>query len=132
MKKLFLFMLLFSSTGGLLSQENLKELEANEPYENIRVQRIAGDSLSTQFVIWVKDTVRTHQHRKHSESIYVLEGDARFYIENEQKTIGAGDFLFIPKGSWHSVKVTSEHPLKVISTQSPEFTGADRVFKQKD
>ena len=104
------------------SQEELSE-------QNIRVERIAGDSLATSFMIWVKDTVETHKHEWHSETIYVIEGEAAMYLNDTSLIIKPGDVVFIPKNTWHAVKVNSIRPLKVLSVQSPGFDGKDRVFK---
>lgn len=114
-----------------ISQENLTELTPEKPLENILVKRIGGDSLSTQFVIWVKDTVRTHRHEDHSESLLVMEGTGTFYMGNQVFEIKPGDFISIPRKTWHAVKVTSTEPLKVLSVQAPAFFGKDRVFKDQ-
>ncbi len=112
------------------SQLNLHELKPSEEFTNILVQKVGGDNLSTQFVIWVKDTVRTHLHEEHTESLYVLSGKGIFYMNNERFEIGAGDFVAIKRKSWHAVKVTSKEPLKVLSVQAPEFLGEDRTFQK--
>lgn len=129
MKKLLLLGFLFNSLINLYSQENLNKLPAHKSYDNILVKRIGGDNLSTQFVIWVKDTVRTHRHEEHSEALYVLSGQGTFYMEDKKFTVEKGDFVSVPKKTWHAVKVTSSEPLKVISVQSPAFYGEDRTFK---
>lgn len=107
----------------------LQEIHPKEHYDNISVHKIDGDELTTQYLIWVKDTVRMHKHNHHSESVYVLEGKGTFYLEDTIFSIEKGDFIFIPRKTWHSVKVTSNKPMKVISNQSPAFYGDDRVFK---
>ena len=128
--KLFLFTLLpIFFTHLIHGQENLEKMNPPRPFDNVHIERIGGDNLSTQFVIWVKDTVRTHKHEKHSESLYVLEGKGTFYLNKKSLKIEAGDFITIPKNTWHAVKVTSKEPLKVISIQSPSFYGKDRIFK---
>ena len=39
--------------------------------------------------------------------------------------------MLFPLNTYHSVtKVLSSDPLKVLSIQSPQFTGDDRVFKK--
>jgi mannose-6-phosphate isomerase-like protein (cupin superfamily) len=125
---LLTLLLIQSSIGQNLVY--LPEKKAAPDFENIHVERLFGDSLSTSFMIWVKDTVATHKHELHSETIYVLEGEAKFYLNDSITTIKAEDILFVPKNNWHAVKVTSEIPLKVISTQSPGFYGKDRVFRR--
>jgi len=123
----FLWMLSFSSNAQQLW--NIPDVEPPVAYENVHVTRLFGDSLSTSFMIWIKDTVATHQHDYHSETIVVLEGEGWFYFNDEVWKIRPNDVFFIPKQNWHAVKVTSAEPMKVISIQSPGFFGKDRIFK---
>lgn len=129
MKLFALLIIIYGYSFLAIGQENLKELSPSEDFENILVKKIGGDELSTQFIIWVKDTVRTHRHEDHSESLYIIEGSGIFYMNDQRFKIGVGDFITINKKSWHAVKVTSKKPLKVLSVQSPEFLGEDRTFK---
>lgn len=115
--------------GHSQSIQFIDSIQPNETFDNIYVQKIDGDEMTTQFVIWVKDTVRTHKHEKHSETVYILEGEGNFYFNDSVVSVKKGDFIFIPKETWHSVKVTSKNPMKVISNQSPAFYGEDRIFK---
>lgn len=135
MMKYLLFFAVISSTFNLIGQTTMQDVESMKPseeYENISVQKIHGDSLTSSFVIWIKDTVKTHKHTKHSEHVYVLEGSGDFYLNDEMITIKKGDLIFIPANNWHSVKVTSDVPMKVLSVQSPGFYGEDRIFKDQN
>jgi mannose-6-phosphate isomerase-like protein (cupin superfamily) len=105
------------------------DLQPEVDYANVHVVRLFGDSLSTSFAIWIKDTVATHRHEYHTETIYVLEGEGKFYFNDEIRLLKPNDALLIPKMNWHAVKVTSEQPMKVLSIQSPGFDGTDRVFE---
>jgi len=73
--------------------------------------------------------VKLHKHDFHTEHVYVLEGSGDFTLGNTTQPIKKGDLITIPKNTWHGVEVTSKVPLKVVSIQSPEFKGIDRVFK---
>lgn len=95
---------------------------------DIEVQRLAGDDLSTVFAIWVGNKVRPHYHAHHSETVVVLEGEALMRLGDKYFPIKSGASIFIPKGTIHSVEVTSEQKLKVISVQAPRFEGKDRIF----
>ena len=99
-------------------------------YDNIHVKRISSDSLSSTFAIWIKLKVKMHKHINHTEHVYVLEGKGNFTIGDKSKSIKKGDFITIPRNTWHGVEVASEIPLKVISVQSPEFKGLDRIYKK--
>lgn len=94
----------------------------------IHVEKLASDSLATSFLIWVKNEVRAHFHARHTEYVMVLEGSGEMSLGLETFTIAPGDIIYIPMNTAHSVLVTSEMPLKVLSIQTPEFRGKDRIF----
>lgn len=94
---------------------------------NIHVVKLASDSFSTDFIIFVKNVVPLHKHVEHSETIYVLEGKAQLQLGDQSMEIVAGDYIRVPRGTTHGVKVLSSVPLKVLSVQAPEFFGKDRV-----
>lgn len=96
---------------------------------NIYSKQLNGDSLSTAFCIVIKKEVKSHKHLKHSEQVVVLEGEGQMKLGNEEFRIKAGDLVFIPCNTYHSVKSTGIVPLKVLSIQSPEFDGSDREFE---
>lgn len=123
----FIMNFLHFSIGQSLINQNT--VLPDGEFENIAVKKIAGDSLASNFIIWVKDTVKTHKHEHHSETIYVIEGSAKMYMNDSLYHIKNDDVIFIPKNTWHAVKVTSPNALKVLSVQSPGFFGKDRIFK---
>lgn len=90
--------------------------------------RLESDSNSSSFAILIRDSVKAHYHTKHTESIMVLEGTANMKIGDKTFQIQEGDFFVIPPNTKHSVIVTSDIPLKVISVQAPEFLGEDRIW----
>lgn len=114
---------------GSNDNSGLNALTAPEAFENIHVEKLYSDSLATAFVIWAKQYVKAHKHLFHTESIYVLDGEAVMVNGMDTLNIRKGDFIFIPMNTVHSVlEVKSDQALKVISIQSPEFKGEDRVF----
>lgn len=54
------------------------------------------------------------------------KGKCKYVYKNS--SVGKGNFFSIPEGVKHGLKVTSRKPIKVISIQSPEFKGVDRIF----
>ncbi len=107
---------------------SVRSLHPTEKYENIHVQTLYSDSLSSSYMIWVRKEVKPHKHVYHTEQVYVLEGNGEMIVDDEKHEIQPGDIIFIPKNTVHSVEVWSELPMKVISVQSPEFHGKDRIF----
>ncbi|GIV42801.1 MAG: hypothetical protein KatS3mg034_2111 [Vicingaceae bacterium] len=107
---------------------NTSDINPDKDFENIHVQKVTDDSLATSFIIWIKKEVKPHYHRFHTEHIYVVEGTGEMYVGNKVYNLKPGDWLIIPANTVHSVKVTSEAWLKVISIQSPNFDGKDRIW----
>jgi quercetin dioxygenase-like cupin family protein len=115
---------------GLSAQGQIIDVPETMPGDdkNISVQKISSSKDATVYIIWVRDTVKPHFHANHTETIYMVEGEARFYLGDDMHLVSAGDFFLIPRNTVHSVRVISTDPVKVISTQCPEFFGKDRVF----
>ena len=106
----------------------LKDVKPTEDYENIWVKKISDDSNQTSFVIWIKESVRLHKHVDHSENIYILAGKGEMTIGERKLEVKKGDYFNIPKGTPHALNVLSSGPVKVLSIQSPQFLGKDRIF----
>jgi mannose-6-phosphate isomerase-like protein (cupin superfamily) len=61
--------------------------------------------------------------------VIIQQGSGKFQLNDSIYMVSSGDMITIPKNTWHGVVTTSKVPMKVISIQSPEFLGKDRVFK---
>jgi mannose-6-phosphate isomerase-like protein (cupin superfamily) len=96
--------------------------------ESLFNRRLFGDSLVTSFCIIIPTEVKAHKHASHSEHVMVIEGEGRMRIGNENLTVKAGDLIFIPANTVHSVRSIGKVPLKVLSIQAPQFDGTDRIF----
>jgi len=106
----------------------ISDIKPAEDFENIHVHKLYSDSLGSSFVIWVKRYVRPHRHEWHVEQVYVISGEGNMAVGDTTYLIRPGDHIVVPMNTVHSVEVTSNEPLKVISVQAPEFVGKDRVF----
>lgn len=133
MKQLISFIFLVTTTiiGTAQYVDSFDNLHPNENFDNIHVQKLNSDSLSTTFAIWVKLKVRMHKHAFHTENVYITEGKGNFYLADSSYSVKKGDLITIPKDTWHGVEVTSKSTMKVISIQSPEFKGIDRIFQDE-
>ncbi|MCZ2122163.1 MAG: cupin domain-containing protein [Anaerolineales bacterium] len=49
--------------------------------------------------------VPPHFHREHSETFYVLDGQVEWTVEGETHILKAGDALYVPPNTVHSVRV---------------------------
>ena len=127
--KYILFLFLFFITNFYFGQVHLQlDTLLSKTAEILKVEKIGGDSLTTSFVISIKQGVKKHLHKEHSETIHVLEGEGDMLLGDKMIHIKKGDFIFIPKNTPHKVDVTSTIPLKVLSIQAPYFDGKDRLL----
>ena len=101
----------------------------NEDYDNISITKLSTNSDATTFAIWIKKKVKIHKHINHTEHVYIKQGKGKFQLADSLYNVKTGDLIIVPKNTWHGVIVESRNPMKVISIQSPEFFGKDRVFK---
>ena len=123
---LLLIPLLFISQDIVSS---IDQILSDKEFENIHVKKISSDSSSSTFAIWIKQKVKLHKHVYHTENVLIDKGFGEFQINDSIYKVAAGDWIVIPKNTWHGVVVNSKSTMKVISVQSPEYFGKDRIFK---
>jgi quercetin dioxygenase-like cupin family protein len=49
-----------------------------------------------------------HRHHTEDESFYVLEGEFTFICDGKKTILGAGGYIFLPRGVPHGLRSTSE------------------------
>jgi mannose-6-phosphate isomerase-like protein (cupin superfamily) len=126
----FLFCSYFSF-GQILTQD-VKTLEPKKDYTNVETILLHSDENSSVFIIYIKQAARKHVHQYHTEVVTVLDGTGRMYLGGDYFDIKKGDHIVIPPNTAHAVITTSGKPLKVLSVQSPEFLGQDRIFIEEE
>ncbi|MCW8898389.1 MAG: cupin domain-containing protein [Flavobacteriales bacterium] len=132
MKSILIIILLLCTTLGFAQKkQSLETIEPQTAYENIHVEPVYENEHASYYLIWIKQSVKSHKHLEHTESITVIDGVGIMTIGEQQFEIKKGDFFIIPKDTFHSLKVTSKVPVKVLSVQMPKFNKADRIFEEK-
>lgn len=126
MRYLILFFFCFPFLSQAQMHFNADTVRAPKQFENIHVVKVADDTLSTTFVIFIKKEVALHRHNDHTENVVILEGAGMMTLGDKTFRVKEEDVIFIPKGTPHSVVVKSKQPMKVLSIQSPRFDGSDR------
>ena len=86
----------------------------------------AGNAFSQIEVDDPRDTgPPLHVHHNEDETFYVLEGEVTALVGEERIDLGAGDYLFAPRGIAHSYVVRSERA-RMLVTLSP--AGVEELF----
>lgn len=115
----------FKSKAQHISTDSIGQKTVSD---NVYNKALFNDSLASSFVIVIKKGVKAHKHLQHSEHVAVLDGSGEMTLGEKKFEIKKGDVIFIPKNTVHAVKTTGKVPLKVLSVQSPNFDGKDRIF----
>ena len=130
--RIILLFIVFSALCSKTKAQSYQSIDTIKPpseYENIYNRPLYTDSLTSSFVIFIKKDVKRHKHLNHAEHVLIIEGEGEMTLGNKTFIVKKGDFVFIPKNTWHSVKTSSTIPLKVLSLQAPLFDGKDRIFE---
>lgn len=131
MKQFALAIFVCCVSVGFSQNPNLINTESIEPGNtSLTNKTLFNDSLASSFCIIIKSEVKAHKHLKHTEHVIVQEGEGVMKLNDKEFTIKEGDVIFIPKNTVHSVIVKGKKPLKVLSIQSPNFNGDDRVMME--
>jgi len=60
-----------------------------------------------------------HLHPHTDEAFYVADGEATFLLGNREHRVTAGGFVFIPRGTLHTVWNSGERPVRGLIVISP-------------
>jgi mannose-6-phosphate isomerase-like protein (cupin superfamily) len=108
--------------------QSLDTIKPPKDFENIYTRTLSSDSLVSTFIIFIRKEVKEHRHLTHAENVLILSGQGIMTVNGKELKVKMGDMIYLPAGTPHSLKVTSEEPVKVLSVQAPYFDGKDRVF----
>jgi mannose-6-phosphate isomerase-like protein (cupin superfamily) len=69
--------------------------------------------------------VTAHHHEVLEEIYYILEGSGMMTISEEQRAVGAGDAIYIPRHHRHTLCNTGDVPMRVVLVCGPAFMFED-------
>ena len=69
-----------------------------------------------------------HRHNREDEYSYVLEGRMGAMLGDEVVIAEAGDFVFKPRGQWHTFWNAGDEPARILEIISP--AGFERFFDE--
>ncbi|MCB2228285.1 MAG: cupin domain-containing protein [Desulfarculaceae bacterium] len=60
-----------------------------------------------------------HDHPTTDQAFYVLAGECLFRLEQQERRLGPGDFVFIPRGARHRILSTGTESLRLLVITAP-------------
>lgn len=95
-------------------QRTVAAIQPPETYRDLHSHALRQDEKVEQFLIWVRQSIKSQAHHNERMSFLILEGRCECTIVDELIQLKAGDFLTIPLNLDHSMRVLSETPVKAI------------------
>jgi len=72
--------------------------------------------------------VKPHYHKTHEEIYYLITGVGRMRVADEWQEVSAGDAVYIPVNSVHSLENTGTEDIRLVVVVGPAFS-FDDVFE---
>ena len=91
-----------------------------------RGEQTGGALTVFENVIAPRDGPPLLTHAGEDESWYVLEGELRFRLGDDIASVGAGSFVFVPRGTPHCFQNAGAVPARIIVMFTP--SGMERFF----
>ncbi|HOE96536.1 MAG TPA: cupin domain-containing protein [Candidatus Sumerlaeota bacterium] len=69
-----------------------------------------------------------HYHQDSEEFYYVVQGEGRMRIGEEERAVTVGDAILIPPGAVHTLRNTGTGELKILCCCAPPYAHEDTYF----
>ena len=135
----------------MIKKHNLRDVEFRSAPNRKIAELVSGDVLGSQNVTFrIVDIVpvseqeqrRPHAHLDFEETIFVLGGRGKIWVEGESMDVEEGDALLIPAGVTHMILNATEDPLRLACffpvregvanrTRSEEFVNPTTILEQE-
>jgi mannose-6-phosphate isomerase-like protein (cupin superfamily) len=110
--------------------ETLAELATSQslaPDEEFRIVEVGRDTGSSQHLVWIRDREQPHRHDRHDLLVVTLRGHGSMRLGDEEREVGEGSILYVPRGTVHAFRNTSSGIAVSYAIYMPAFDGRDRV-----
>jgi len=97
------------------------------PGEDFRVIELARDANTSQHLVAIQGAEIPHRHDRHDLLVVMLRGHGRMRLGAEQRPVGEGSILYVPRGAVHAFRNESPEPAVAYAIYVPAFDGKDRV-----
>ena len=75
-------------------------------------------------------SVGAHHHETTEEIYYILSGTGVMTIGDERRAVGAGDAIFIPIGSVHTLTNTGDVAMTLLLVCGPAYSRDDHLMRE--
>ncbi|MCD6563919.1 MAG: cupin domain-containing protein [Thermoproteales archaeon] len=100
-----------------------------DPEVGISISPIIEKEEVSFHIAVIKDKIKEHFHKERDEIYFIIKGEGKLKIDEEEEKVKTGDVILIQKGSKHALKNTGTEPLILAFISVPSFApDIDRFF----
>jgi mannose-6-phosphate isomerase-like protein (cupin superfamily) len=118
---------LFPEGRRTWSLSALAGLAALAPDEAFRVVPVGRDAHSSHHVVAIRDREVPHRHDRHDLLVVMLVGHGHMRLGDEERPLGEGSILYVPRGTVHAFRNGSGAPAVAHAVSPPASEGEARV-----
>ena len=115
--------------AGARRTQSLAALAASEPLgpgEDFRIRELGRDAHTSHHLVWIRDREQPHRHDHHDLLVVILRGHGAMRLGDEERSVGEGSVLYVPRGAVHAFRNASDAPAVADAVYTPAFDGKDR------
>jgi len=105
----------------------LAEAEKLAQSESFRTREVGRDAHTSHHIVWIRDREIPHRHERHDLLVVMLRGYGGMRLGKEERPVGPGSILYVPRGTMHTFRNASGEPAAAYAIYVPPFDGIDRV-----
>jgi mannose-6-phosphate isomerase-like protein (cupin superfamily) len=117
----------FPAGRQTVALESLIESETLDADENFHIVEVGRDEGTSHHLVWIRDRERPHRHDRHDLFVVILRGHGGMRLGDEERPVGEGSILYIPRATVHAFRNASGEPAVAYAVYAPAFDGRDRV-----
>jgi mannose-6-phosphate isomerase-like protein (cupin superfamily) len=97
------------------------------PGEGFRIEELGRDANTSHHLVWIRDREIPHRHDRHDLFVVMLRGFGTMRLGAEERPVGEGSILYVPRGTPHAFRNQSGTPALAYAVYAPAFDGSDRA-----
>jgi mannose-6-phosphate isomerase-like protein (cupin superfamily) len=101
------------------------ELDDDEP---LRVIELGRDQHTSHHLVAIRGGERLHRHDRSDQTVFMLRGHGIFRFASEEKPVGEGSVLHVPRKTAHAFQNRSDEPAVAYVIYTPPIDAEDRII----
>ena len=111
------------SCAKLVKRGEIKFLE-HEKFKGVKIAKLIDKKINSKISVSIliippKASANIHKHENEIDSIFIVKGRGRAFINGSWVDVEEGDYIFVPPNCEHGIENNSKEELIILATHSP-------------